>query len=134
MATLPHAMGDVFPAQNKVALAKRLAQITPGPLKRTLFGNAGFEAVEAALKTAMMKTRKPGIIAFEDAYHGLGYGALAVTSYRERFREPFLPQLNPHIHRLPYPQESERFPQQLEACIQKAAQTKTPIGALIIEP
>lgn len=134
MATLPHAMGDVFPAQNKVALAKRLAQITPGNLKRSLFGNAGFEAVEAALKTALIKTSKPGVIAFEDAYHGLGYGALAVTSYRQRFREPFLPQMNPHIHRLPYPQESENFPRLLEATIQKAAQTKAPIGALIIEP
>jgi 4-aminobutyrate aminotransferase/(S)-3-amino-2-methylpropionate transaminase len=134
LATLPHVMGDVFPGNNKVELAKRLAKITPGNLKRTLFANAGFEAVEAALKTAMIKTGKPGVIAFEKAYHGLGYGALSVTSYRERFREPFLSQLNPHIHRLPYPEETVHFPALLEKTIQEAEKTKSPIGALIIEP
>lgn len=134
LAELPHAMGDVFPAYNKVSLAKRLAEITPGHLKRTFFANAGFEAVEAALKTAMIKTGKPGIIAFENAYHGLGYGALAVTAYREHFRQPFLPQLNPHIYRLPYPTAVEGFATLLEATIQKAQATIAPIGALIIEP
>lgn len=134
MASMPHAMGDAFPAYNKVALAKRLAEITPGNLKRSLFANAGFEAVEAALKTAMIKTGKPGIIAFEDAYHGLGYGALSVTSYRERFRTPFLPQLNPHIYRLPYPVASDHFATRLETVIQQAKKTTSPIGALIIEP
>jgi 4-aminobutyrate aminotransferase-like enzyme len=135
LAAMPHAMGDAFPAYNKVALAKRLAHITPGNLKRTLFANAGFEAVEAALKTAMIKTGKPGVIAFENAYHGLGYGALAVTSYREHFRQPFLPQLNSHVHRLPYPTEaSHDFLTQLETTIQQAEKTDSPIGALIIEP
>ena len=136
MAEMPHVMGDAFPGQNKIALVKRLADITPGNLKRTLFANAGFEAVEAALKTAMIKTGKPGVIAFENAYHGLGYGALSVTSYRQSFREPFLPQLNTHIHRLPYPtaSNSNDFAALLEATIQKAANTDSPIGALIIEP
>lgn len=136
IAEMPHAMGDAFPAYNKVALAKRLAQITPGNLKRTLFANAGFEAVEAALKTAMIKTGKPGIIAFEEAYHGLGYGALAVTSYRDRFREPFLPQLNSHIYRLPYPSKSpvQNFADLLEKTIQQAEKTSSPISTLIIEP
>lgn len=134
LADMPHAMGDAFPAQNKVKLAKRLADITPGNLKRTLFANSGSEAVEAALKTAFIKTGKPGIIAFENAYHGLGYGALAVTSYRESFRRPFLPHLNPHVHRLPFPQESTPFPERLENCIEQAAKSSSPIGALIIEP
>lgn len=134
MAEMPHAMGDAFPAQNKVKLAKRLAEITPGNLKRSFFANAGFEAVEAALKTAMITTGKPGVIAFENAYHGLGYGALSVTSYRESFRKPFLPQLNPHIYRLAYPTEEQNFSAILEATIQKAEKTLAPIGALIIEP
>ena len=50
------------------------------------------EAVEAALKTALLATRRPGIIAFENAYHGLGYGALNVT-HRKDFRFPFRSQL-----------------------------------------
>jgi 4-aminobutyrate aminotransferase/(S)-3-amino-2-methylpropionate transaminase len=131
LESMPHAMGDAFPAENKVKLAKKLADITPGNLKRSLFANAGFEAVEAALKTALLKSGKPGIIAFENAYHGLGYGALAVTSYRESFRKPFLAQLNPHVRHLPYPEQVAGFAELLEKTIQEA---KMPIGALIIEP
>ena len=129
LAKMPHAMGDAFPANNKIALAKRLAEITPGNLKRSLFASAGFEAVEAALKTAMIKTGKPTIIAFEDAYHGLGYGALAVSSYREKFRQPFLSQLNPHILRLPYPKDLSSLAGLLKEVVQKHE-----VGALIIEP
>jgi len=131
LAEMPHAMGDAFPAKNKVVLAKKLADISPGDLKRSLFANAGFEAVEAALKTALLKTGKPGIIAFENAYHGLGYGALAVTSYRDSFRQPFLSQLNPHVSHLPYPVQSDGFAALLEKTIQ---QSSIPIGAVIIEP
>ena len=59
---------------------------------KTIFCNSGFEAVEAALKTAMLATGKPGVIAFEGAYHGLGYGALNATQ-RAHFRSPFRGQL-----------------------------------------
>jgi 4-aminobutyrate aminotransferase-like enzyme len=132
MIEMPHAMGDAFPGNNKVALLKNLAQITPGNLKRTFLTSSGAESVEAALKTAMIKTGKPGIIAFEDAYHGLSYGALAVTSYRERFREPFLSQLNSHVYRLPYPTPEislDNFKAQVENIIHHSD-----IGAVIIEP
>jgi len=131
VAIMPHAMGDAFPAQIKVELAKKLAEIMPGHLKRTIFANAGFEAVEAALKTAILKTGKPGVIAFDHAYHGLGYGALAVTSYREHFRQPFLSQLNPHVQHLPFPQHHHGFADLLEKTI---VESTVPIGAVIIEP
>ena len=132
MAEMPHVMGDAFPGKNKVTLLKRLAEITPGHLKRTFLTSSGAESVEAALKTAMIKTGKAGIIAFEDAYHGLSYGALAVTSYRSSFREPFLSQLNSHIYRLPYPTHKislDDFKSELKNIIQHAQ-----IGAVIIEP
>jgi Aminotransferase class-III len=87
-ARLVHGMGDVHPSELKVQVAERLAAIAPGDLGVTLFGNAGFEAVEAAIKTATLATGRPGVVAFEGAYHGLGYGALAVT-WRDDFRAPF---------------------------------------------
>ena len=59
---------------------------------KVIFSNSGFEAVESALKTAMLATGKRGVIAFEGAYHGLGYGALNAT-HREYFRGPFRSQL-----------------------------------------
>src|ERR1041384_5672465 len=90
MTRLLHAMGDVHPHALKAQLARELSRITfgrwakPSPKPeirnpksgKTIFCNSGFEAVEAALKTAMFATGKPGIIAFTGAYHGLGYGAV----------------------------------------------------------
>src|SRR6266478_4001977 len=93
MAKLLHAMGDVHPHALKAELARELSRITferwtrQNPKSeirnpksgKTIFCNSGFEAVEAALKTAMLATGQRGVIAFEGAYHGLGYGALDAT-------------------------------------------------------
>ena len=69
---------------------------------KTIFCNSGFEAVEAALKTAMLATDKRGVIAFEGAYHGLGYGALN-TTHRAHFRSHFRTQLGGFGHFVPFP-------------------------------
>jgi len=69
---------------------------------KTIFCNSGFEAVEAALKTAMLATGKRGVIAFEGAYHGLGYGALN-TTHRAHFRSHFRAQLGGFGHFVPFP-------------------------------
>jgi 4-aminobutyrate aminotransferase-like enzyme len=69
---------------------------------KVIFCNSGFEAVEAALKTAALATKKTGIIAFSGAYHGLGYGTLNVT-HRKFFRSPFLPQLREFGHFAAFP-------------------------------
>ena len=104
---LPHGMGDVHPTALKVQLAERLAALAPGNLSVSQFGVTGSDAVEAALKTALMATGRPGVIAFGGAYHGLGYGALA-TTWREHFRGPFRQQLNPHVRHLTYPHPQDR--------------------------
>lgn len=99
---LLHGMGDVHPTPEKVELAELLCELTPGKgPKRVIFASSGSEAVESALKTAVVATGKPGVIAFGGAYHGLGYGSLAVTD-RDHFRRPFLEQLNPFVLRAPY--------------------------------
>ena len=102
IAQLLHGMGDVHPPEIKVRLLERLAAISPFPDTRVILANTGAEAIEAALKTARLRTGKPGVIAFTGAYHGLTYGALAATD-RELFRVPFEDQLNPHVVRAPYP-------------------------------
>jgi len=116
MAKLAHAMGDVHPHALKAELARELSRITferwtrrnpksefrnPKSAK-TIFCNSGFEAVEAALKTAMLATGKGGVIAFEGAYHGLGYGALN-TTHRAHFRSHFRAQLGGFGHFVPFP-------------------------------
>ncbi|MDQ6780724.1 MAG: aspartate aminotransferase family protein [Candidatus Eremiobacteraeota bacterium] len=98
-----HGMGDVHPSGNKVALAKMLCDITPGGgPKRVILATTGSEAIEAALKTAIIASGKPSVICFSGAYHGLTYGALAVTD-RAHFRQPFLRQLGDFAIRAPYP-------------------------------
>jgi 4-aminobutyrate aminotransferase-like enzyme len=107
-ADLLHGMGDVHPARVKVELCERLSEITfgrwTGRRGNVLLGNSGFEAVEAALKTAMLATGRPGIVSFEGAYHGLGYGALLAAGI-PWFREPFHAQLAPIAQVLPFPRE-----------------------------
>jgi 4-aminobutyrate aminotransferase-like enzyme len=100
MARLLHAMGDVHPHALKAELARQLSRLTfdrwtrgrSAQHAKTIFCNSGFEAVEAALKTARLATQRSGIIAFSGAYHGLGYGALNAT-HRGFFRDPFRAQL-----------------------------------------
>lgn len=106
MAKLLHAMGDVHPHALKAQLARELSRLTferwAGTRGKVIFNNSGFEAVEAALKTAMLATGRRGIIAFEGAYHGLGYGVLNAT-HREHFRGPFRSQLREFGHFVPFP-------------------------------
>ena len=75
-----HALGDLADASVTVALRERL-----GPSK---LGVTGEDAVEIGLRTALLATGRPGIVAFDGAYHGTGLLALAATSL-EHFREPF---------------------------------------------
>jgi 4-aminobutyrate aminotransferase / (S)-3-amino-2-methylpropionate transaminase / 5-aminovalerate transaminase len=101
-ATLLHGMGDVHPPAIKAGLLRTLAEVTPGELSKSILASSGAEAVEAALKTAVVATGKPGVIAFHGGYHGLTYGALAVNG-RNDFRAPFLRQLPATTTFLAYP-------------------------------
>lgn len=99
---LLHGMGDVHPPEIKVALLRRLAEVTPGTLQQTVLANSGAEAIEVALKTAAIATGKPRVLAFHGGYHGLTYGALDVSG-REAFRAPFTAQLGRNALFVPYP-------------------------------
>lgn len=99
---LMHGMGDVHPPAVKVELLRALAEVTPAGLTRAVLASSGAEAVEAALKTAVMATGKPRVLAFHGGYHGLTYGALAVSG-REEFRAPFTAQLPNTAVFAPYP-------------------------------
>ena len=146
MAKLLHAMGDVHPHALKAKLAQKLSEITferwtnPQELKtknskfktgKVIFSNSGFEAVEAALKTAMLATKKNGVIAFADAYHGLGYGALNVT-HRDFFRSPFQSQLREFGNFVSFPKKSSDLAT-TEFQIRNFFR-RNRIGAILVEP
>jgi 4-aminobutyrate aminotransferase-like enzyme len=160
MATLLHAMGDVHPHALKARLARELSRLTferwtRAGLKsgvrsaksevqglehgKTIFCNSGFEAVEAALKTARLATGRPGILAFEGGYHGLGYGALNVT-HRQHFRGPFQDQLKQFGHFLPFPaaadaaQRSGAWNARGFNAAAEALFRRHKIGAILVEP
>ncbi len=146
MARLLHAMGDVHPHALKARLARELSRITferwlsNTPRRKgsdahsrgkTIFCNSGFEAVEAALKTALLATSRPGVIAFEGAYHGVGYGTLNVTQ-RDHFRWPFLPQLGGFGHFVSFPSADWQL-DEIEKSIRRLFRDKQ-IGAILVEP
>jgi 4-aminobutyrate aminotransferase-like enzyme len=158
MGRLLHAMDDVHPHRLKAELARKLSCLTferwtnaPGAGSnsrfkgKTIFCSSGFEAVEAALKTARMATGKSGVIAFENAYHGLGYGALNAT-HRAHFRSPFRDQLRefgkfvlfPCLPSLGDGLPTEDHPgglmlKHIEVEIRRHLRRKT-IGAILVEP
>jgi 4-aminobutyrate aminotransferase-like enzyme len=143
MPRLLHAMGDVHPHALKARLARELSRITferwtAGKAKgggagtgKTIFCNSGFEAVEAALKTAMLATAKSGVIAFQGAYHGLGYGALNAT-HRAHFRAPFEAQLGGFAEFVRYPGAPGELEKTAEE-IRKLLHSRE-IGAVLVEP
>lgn len=61
-----------------VALAAKLADITPGNLSKVLFTTGGSDAVEVAIKLARTATGRYKTLSFWDAFHGAGFGAAAV--------------------------------------------------------
>ena len=98
---------------------------------KTVFCNSGFEAVEAALKTAILATGKHGVIAFQNGYHGLGYGTLNATT-RELFRGPFKMQLKEFGHFVQFPAKPADLAV-IELLIRRLFQRGW-IGAILVEP
>jgi 4-aminobutyrate aminotransferase-like enzyme len=137
LARLPHAMGDVHPHPRKAELARALSRLTferwSGGKKKgkVIFSNSGFEAVESALKTAMLATGKHGVVAFSGAYHGLGYGALNVT-HRDFFRGPFQYQLREFGHFVQFPSKTGDLAA-VEWGIHRVLRRER-IGAILVEP
>jgi len=146
MGELLHAMGDVHPHALKARLARELSRLTFERWTRrrgaatavetgkVIFGCSGFEAVEAALKTARLATGKPGVLAFRGGYHGVGYGALNATE-RSHFREPFRDQLREFGRFVDFPEADGdgQGQKKWEAALEAAA-APGDIGAVIVEP
>lgn len=129
--TLLQALGDVYPSEAKIALLERLTALYP-ERAQVILAQSGSDAVSAALKTAVLHTGKPGVVAFGGAYHGLGYGPLASCGLRSSYREPFAEQLNPHVCFADYPIDENRLDPVL-AQVGKALARGT-IGAILVEP
>lgn len=87
-------------SKGKADLARRLAELTPGDLKFSMFGASGGEVVDFAIKLARGYTRRPKIISTVKGYHGHTGFALSAIG-RDAYQAPFHP-LMPEFVRVPF--------------------------------
>lgn len=103
---LNHAMGDAYCSEEKSQLFKTVFKVLPKYLTRILLGNSGSDAIEAALKTAILKNKnanKHQFISFSGSYHGLSIGSLNLSFFKDEFREPFTDLLSKNVFKAKYP-------------------------------
>lgn len=124
-------------------LAEQLVKRLPAPLSRVFFSDNGSTAVEVALKMAYQYWQnqgqsRPKFIAFEGAYHGDTFGAMAVGA-RSLFSQVFANLLF-EVEFVPFPETYLGDPQvdQREAAVMQIIteklQSSDHYAALIVEP
>ena len=85
-ARLPHAQMNIYRHGPMLALAEKLTGIMPDGIDEVMFANSGAEAVENAIKLAKQVTRRPGVIAFQGAFHGRTHLTMALTDSAVHYR------------------------------------------------
>lgn len=142
---LVHMSGTDFYYEPQAQLAKKLAEIAPGPAKkRVFFTNSGTEAIEAAIKLARYHTRRPQIIAFRGAFHGRTLGSLSLTASKVTQRAGFQPLLTgvQHSHfancfrcpiHLAYPACGVACAKEIEESLFKQLVAPNEVAAIVVE-
>jgi 4-aminobutyrate aminotransferase / (S)-3-amino-2-methylpropionate transaminase / 5-aminovalerate transaminase len=126
------ALGDVYASEAKVRACEAIAGLFPERGARVMLGLSGADAVTCALKTTLLATGKPGVVAFEGSYHGLSYGPLSALGFAPSFREPFVPHLGVPVTFAPYPASASELDASLSAV--RAALATGNVGAILVEP
>jgi 4-aminobutyrate aminotransferase-like enzyme len=137
---LQHA-STLFPNEAMVALAEKLAKITPGEISQSYFTNSGTEANETAIQLARMHTGQFEIVALRHGYSGRSQLAQSLTgqnTWRQSLPGSFgvVHAMNPYCYRCPfgksYPDCGIACANDVEAVIQTA--TSGRIAGFIAEP
>ena len=127
-----------YPAVN---LAKKLAEITPGDLCKSLFCPGGSEAIEMAITLAKQVTGNFKTISFWDSFHGAGFAAASVGG-EEHFKGGMGPMMPgamhvefPNYYRNPWGFEDQHvvdaeYLRQIELILKREPQ----VAAIIGEP
>ncbi len=131
----------VFPNEAIVALAEKLAEITPGKLQKSFFTNSGTEANEAAILLARMASDSYDIVALRHAYAGASTLAKGVTAHAPWRKAGVISvgvshAINAYCYRCPlhlkYPECGVACANDVENLIQTG--TSGSIAAFIAEP
>lgn len=134
LTTLEHVLFGGFTHDKAVLLAEKLMAILPSNQKKLFYSDNGSTAVEVALKCALQYNynkgiKKTKIIAFEDAFHGDTFGAMAssgITFFTEAFKGSLL-----EVVRIPVPTKGNEE-QSLQALQDLVVTNK--FAAFIFEP
>ena len=134
LTTLEHVLFGGFTHNKAVELSEKLVQILPKNQQKLFYSDNGSTAVEVAIKVALQYNynkgiKKTKIIAFEDAFHGDTFGAMAasgISFFTEAFQGSLL-----EVIRIPIPVEGkeDQTKQQLEQLLQT-----NEFAAFIFEP
>jgi len=132
---LMHGMGDVHPNDVRADLLERLIALFPPKHHwKAFLATTGSEAVEAALKTAMLATKRTRFAAFRGAYHGLSLGTLPLCGIAT-FRAPFTDALGPSAVWLDFPDAaSDVAASDAIAGARAVLDASGPIAAVVVEP
>ena len=131
----------VYPTEQIVALAEKLAQITPGKLQKSFFTNSGTEANEAAVLVARMATGSFDVVALRHGYSGHSHLTKSLTAMAPWRKSGVISvgvahAINPYCYRCPlglkYPDCGVACANDVENLIQTG--TSGHIAAFIAEP
>jgi 4-aminobutyrate aminotransferase len=134
-------VSSVFANEPQVALAQKLAQITPaGALRKSFFTNSGTEANETAILAARCYTGSTEIIALRHSYHGRSAATMGLTGQAQWKLGPPQPGIvhavNAYCYRCPfgleYPSCEVKCAQDMDQVIRTS--TSGRVAALIAEP
>lgn len=143
LETMIHVGHNVVYNESYVAFAEKLVALTGGDTK-VYFSNSGAEANDGAMKLAKYVTRRPGIIAFRNSFHGRTIGSLSVTGSSSAYRkyyEPLMPSVYwaeyANCHRCPFGKEegccNMECLKQFDAIFAKQIAPEC-VAAIIVEP
>jgi 4-aminobutyrate aminotransferase/(S)-3-amino-2-methylpropionate transaminase len=142
MERLVHCSSYLYHVEVVADLAEKLAQITPGDLQKTFFGNSGAEAVEGSVRLAKRYSDKNEAIALTHSFHGRTYGTLSLTGNagRKRGGGPYMPGVAfapaPYCYRCPLGLEVESCGMACARAIEEVIEFETAdnVAYFIAEP
>jgi taurine--2-oxoglutarate transaminase len=124
----------------RALLGQKLAEVSPGNLKKKFFSLGGAEANENAIKIARFYTGRNKILARYRSYHGATHGSIALTGdYRRLAVEPTMPGavhfLDPYCYRCPFGQKRETCKRECILHLEEVIRYEGPdkIAAVIME-
>ena len=136
---LPHYLYYSEPA---AALAEKLAEITPGSLRKTFFCNSGSEGVEGAIRTVRKYQGRFELLALQQGFMGRTIGAVSLTGLSKAKKR--IGPLLPGVYHIPAPycfrcSLGQKYPECQMACAEYVEDfleygTSGDVAALFIEP